>query len=280
MYPPVIYDDFKTSPGKLTALGNAPLATKRLAVVVDCEMVAVAGGSSELAQLCAVDLVTAEVLVNSLIQPNGRVIDWRTRHSGMTRDRMALAVRNGQALPGWQAARAELWKHVDGDTILVGHALQHDLKALHLIHHRVVDTSILTRLAVGPDCRRSWSLKALCAELANLVIQDHGRKGHDCLEDTLATREVFLRCILGPEALERWAVQKRMEEQVKALARDMAKSMRVGNVIAPDIYRTVSEDEDDGDEGYCHDSEVLHWSDIAEDLGWPHPDTGYDPWSD
>lgn len=30
---------------------------------------------------------------------------------------------------------------------------------------------------------------------------------------------------------------------------------------------------DSDDEG----ENILHWSDIAEDMGWPHPDTGYDP---
>ena len=36
--------------------------------------------------------------------------------------------------------------------------------------------------------------------------------------------------------------------------------------------------------GYHYDSkddmEILRWKDIAEDLGYPHPDAGYDPWSD
>ena len=41
-------------------------------------------------------------------------------------------------------------------------------------------------------------------------------------------------------------------------------------------YTSSSWGYDDDDD----DREILHWSDIAEDLGWPHPDTGYDPWSD
>jgi hypothetical protein len=34
------------------------------------------------------------------------------------------------------------------------------------------------------------------------------------------------------------------------------------------------------DIGYDEDDEILRWSDIAEDCGYPHPNTGYDPWSD
>jgi hypothetical protein len=40
-------------------------------------------------------------------------------------------------------------------------------------------------------------------------------------------------------------------------------------------YRIYSDSDSDEEDG-----EVLDWSDIAEDLGWPHPDTGYDTWSD
>ena len=39
---------------------------------------------SELAQLCAVDVLTGDVLINVLVQPQGRVVSWRTRYSGIT----------------------------------------------------------------------------------------------------------------------------------------------------------------------------------------------------
>jgi len=190
-------------------------------------MVGVVDGSSELAKLCVVDLFTAEVLINRLVQPTDRVIDWRARYSGIKAGDMALAVKSNQALRGWKAARQELWQFIDRDTVLMGHALQHDLKALHLIHLRVIDTSIVTRMAVSQACRRSWSLKMLCAELANRVIQNHGSEGHDCLEDTLAVREVFLRCVLYPQELARWAGIKHAEEQ------ERAKKRHAGRVTAP-----------------------------------------------
>jgi len=239
-------------------------------------MVSVRGGSSELAQLCLVDLVTAEVLINSLVQPTKQVTDWRTKYSGIRASDMALEVQNNRALRGWKAAQMELWKYVDSDTVIVGHALQHDLKALHVIHHRVMDTSIMTRLAVSQECKRSWSLKVLCAELADRDIQNHGAKGHICLEDTLGTREVFLQCILKPEKLMLWASKRLAEEQVKQLAQRLARSLHTERANLTTIDCNMPYDEDDDD----YESEVLRWSDIAEDLGWPHPDTGYDPWSD
>ncbi len=45
-------------------------------------------------------------------------------------------------------------------------------------------------------------------------------------------------------------------------------------------YVSSSHFESEHDEEHHDDDEILHWSDIAEDFGWPHPDTGYDPWSD
>ena len=276
VYPPVVYDDFERIPSSLPPLDKDPRTSRRFAVVLDCEMVGVKGGASELAQLCVVDLLTAEVLVNSLVEPTKQVVDWRTKYSGIRANDMMLAIRNNRALRGWKEAQMELSKYIDSNTLLIGHALQHDLKALHLIHYRVMDTSIMTRLAVSQECIRSWSLKTLCAELANRAIQNHGAKGHDCLEDTLATREVFLQCILQPEELERWASKRLVEEQVKALARKLEKSLRAERANSQAVGRTVSCDEE---EDY-YESEVLHWSDIAEDMGWPHPDTGYDPWSD
>jgi len=110
----------------------------------------------------------------------------------------------------------------------------------------------------------------------NRDIQNHGAKGHNCLEDTLGTREVFLRCVLQPETLTQWASKRLAEEQVKQLAQRLARSLRTERAIPTTVDCNMPYDEYEDD----YESEVLRWSDIAEDLGWPHPDTGYDPWSD
>ncbi|OCL11475.1 ribonuclease H-like protein, partial [Glonium stellatum] len=159
-------------------------------VALDCEMVGVKGGRSELALLSAVDYITGEVLINTFVYPNVKVVDWRTCFSGITPSAMNLAKSEGRILGGWEEARSELWKHIDASTILVGHALQHDLDVLRVVHNRVVDSGILAKNAVGAGVRRQWGLKILCAEFLGTKIQNHGKKGHDCLEDTYATREV------------------------------------------------------------------------------------------
>ncbi|KAI5819292.1 ribonuclease H-like domain-containing protein [Pyronema omphalodes] len=177
-------------------------AKKCLAVVLDCEMAGVKGGQGELIQLVAVDFVTGKTLINTLVAPTQPIIDWRSWISGVTKQDMDYAIRMGKALNGWQEARKELWKHIDSETILVGHALNHDLDALRMIHTNIVDSMILSKNVSenGQQC----SLMRMSKELLGMVIQNHGKSGHDCVEDTLATREVVLWCMRNPEGLKEW----------------------------------------------------------------------------
>ena len=242
-------------------------------------MVGVADGGSELAKLSVVDLSTAEVLINNFVQPTKQVIDWRTRWSGVTAVAMNRAIKCGQALRGWEAARQELWRFIDHNTILVGHALQHDLTALHLIHPRVVDTPIVTRTAVGQNCRRSWSLRVLSEKLARISIQNGGKEGHDCLEDAFAAREVLLRCILSPNEVSAWASAQREAVQKRTTRQQVVNPPRArGQATQPTSDGLLHDN--NIEEQFSSDSGPLQWSDVAEDFGWSHPDTGYDPWSD
>lgn len=75
-------------------------------------------------------------------------------------------------------------KYIKDNTILVGHALEHDL----------VDSGILPRNASGIR-RIRWGLQTLCSELLSVEIRKNKGGTHDCLEDVLATREVVLFCI-------------------------------------------------------------------------------------
>ncbi|PGH12767.1 hypothetical protein AJ80_06591 [Polytolypa hystricis UAMH7299] len=181
---------------------------KRRVVALDCEMVGVASGYDEVVSLGAVDVLTGDVLINALVVPTETVIAWRTSVSGVTPEMLRGAVTRGEALIGWQHARTELWKHIDAETILVGHSLNHDLRALHMVHTTVVDSAILTKSAVDPKCPRTWGLKSLCEELLSMEIQT-GKGGHDCLEDTFAAREVVLWCLRNPDLLDDWAERMR-----------------------------------------------------------------------
>lgn len=226
---------FVPTPAKINGVA------KRRAIALDCEMVGVAGGKSELALLCAVDLFSGEILIESLVFPIEPVKDWRSRYSGVTPAKMSAAKASGKALDGWPAARAKLFEFADADTILLGYGLHNDLKVLRIYHTRVVDPSILVAEAVfgkGKKMERMWKLKTLSREFLGVAIQT-SKYGHDCLEDTLAARELVLWCLKQPEQLKAWAQkafveyktekQKRTEQQKAKSEEEKRKSRMNGS---------------------------------------------------
>lgn len=68
--------------------------------------------------------------------------------------------------------QAILMSMFNSQTILVGHSLDSDLKALKLIHNVVVDTSVLFPHKMGPPKKRA--LKTLCIENLKRIIQESG----------------------------------------------------------------------------------------------------------
>ena len=74
------------------------------------------------------------------------------------------------------------------------------------------------------------------------------------------------------------------QEQLQELAKEKREAMLVATensnayergsrkLKLKDFGRHIDSDSDD--------TEVLRWSHFAEDCGWPHPNTGYGPWSD
>lgn len=69
--------------------------------------------------------------------------------------------------------QAVLLSMFNSKTILIGHSLESDLKALKLIHDMVIDTSILYPHKMGPPKKRA--LKTLCIENLKRIIQEDGK---------------------------------------------------------------------------------------------------------
>jgi DNA polymerase III epsilon subunit-like protein len=248
-----------------------PKNAKLSAVALDCEMVGVGEKSiSEIARISAIDYLTGEILIDSLVQPTQPVKDWRTKYSGITEDAMTEAIAQRKILSGWPEARASLFRHIDANTVLIGQSLQYDLLALGIQHERIVDSAILASAAVGRNAKRQWGLKDLCTQLLGIKIQNDDKAGHDSVEDAFAAREVVLWCMRHPDRLKQWGKKQRKEYYGKTMHKSKAKQgLSSSRTHLP--YRGI---------GYEEDDEILRWSDIAEDCGYPHPDTGYDPWSD
>jgi DNA polymerase III epsilon subunit-like protein len=219
------------------APGLNPKAPRQQAICLDCEMVGVGhkGLTSALARVSAIDFFTGVLLVNTLVEPLLDVKDWRTQWSGITAKAMEEAVASGKVLKGSSAARAELFKFMDSQTILVGHSLQFDLAALGIRHEATVDSSILAKSAVGRGVKREWALKTLCKELLKITVQDNGKNGHDAVEDALAAREVVLWCLQHNAELKSWGEKKRKEHFKKL-------QMKGRPVVPRRIYESDSDD--------------------------------------
>ena len=201
-------------------------------------------GSNELILMCVVDFLTGETLINKLVGPSSRIFNWRTRYSGVRREHMVCAEKIGDTLNGWQGARAELWKYMDKNTVLIGHSLNNDLDAIKLAHRNIVDSSILARNAVGPLFGLQWGLKRMCKQLLNINIQT-GSRGHDCVEDTLAARELVLWCMRNPQQFKDWgaATRRGVMESMKLIG---AEAGEEGEEVKAGVMEDGGGDEGEG----------------------------------
>ncbi|KAI9376221.1 hypothetical protein BJX61DRAFT_446080 [Aspergillus egyptiacus] len=215
---PKTWDVFEETPRSVPGESGK----KRKAIVLDCERVELGpDGRPEVAYISAVDFFTGEILLNGHVQFPDRDAEGNPLWSKprWRRDVVAAAAAAGQALQDWQSARRALWEYAGADTVLIGHALHNDLSLLRIIHRTIVDSSILTADAVfnsapAMQLLRIFRLKIIARDLLGQTIQSTGRKkgkrrGHDCLEDTYATRDVVISCLRYPKLLAVWASKAR-----------------------------------------------------------------------
>ncbi|KAK9472293.1 ribonuclease H-like domain-containing protein [Dipodascopsis tothii] len=146
-------------------------------VALDCEFVGVGpeGKESALARVSIVNF-HGTVVLDCFVRPKERVTDWRTWVSGVRPEDMAGA----RSFEEVQAVVSDILK----DRVLVGHAINHDLKALQVAHPRsqIRDTSKhpdFKKLSKG----RTPGLKRLAKEILGQDIQG---AEHSSVEDARA----------------------------------------------------------------------------------------------
>lgn len=134
-------------------------------IAMDCEMIHTTAGST-VARVSVVtpttdpyasDLDTQwEVVFDELIQlPRSVVaIDYLTRFSGLTAAQFETTETSKPLLP-LPLIKEALSALVDQDTIIMGHALENDLKALRIVHNKVIDTVMLFPHRAGMPYRRA-----------------------------------------------------------------------------------------------------------------------------
>ncbi|EMD40752.1 hypothetical protein CERSUDRAFT_103131 [Gelatoporia subvermispora B] len=161
---------------------TSPVDTALDIVALDCEMIYTTGGM-RVARVSVVDSKGKDIFDELVRMDDGvEVIDFNTRFSGITPEDHAKAL-----LP-LSAIRRSLDSLISSNTIIIGHALENDLKTLRMIHHRCVDTAVLFPHPQGPPYRRA--LRALAKECLGQTIQAGGAAGHSSLEDSIATLNI------------------------------------------------------------------------------------------
>lgn len=174
------------------------------AVCFDCEMCYTVFGL-ELIRLTAISWPENEMLLDVLVRPLGTVIDLNSRYSGVWPEHFADAIpyETWKAqqqtttpptssplpiVPSPACARALLLTYLAPSTPLIGHAIDNDLNATRLCHPSIIDTILLYPHPRGLPLRNG--LKKLAGKFLEREIQNGGERGHDSLEDAVATGDL------------------------------------------------------------------------------------------
>ncbi|KAK5583545.1 hypothetical protein RB653_005142 [Dictyostelium firmibasis] len=161
-------------------LNNLNLKVKEM-LAIDCEMCRTEGGELELTRISIVN-EQRKVILNEFVLPEKPIIDYLTQYSGITMDSLKNVTNRLSDI------HEKLDNLIGPDTVLIGHSLENDLKAMKFIHRKIIDTAIL--FPTGSNGK--FPLKYLTKKYLNRIIQSNknGKLGHDSIEDARAVMEL------------------------------------------------------------------------------------------
>ena len=159
-------------------------------VALDCEMIKTKKNPDdaeekeqyELARLSVTDK-KGRTLIDEIFKPVNKVIDLLTPFSGITEEMIEKATKFSNE------GRAVLGTVCDKNTIIVGHGLENDFKALRLFHTRVIDTSLVYNNEKGVKYPRKPSLISLSKRYIGKDFREEG-KSHDSVDDAKISFEL------------------------------------------------------------------------------------------
>ncbi|KAG9292512.1 hypothetical protein G9A89_002165 [Geosiphon pyriformis] len=156
---------------------------KNRLLALDCEMVGI-GPKAKKNALARVSIVDYEgkTVLDTFVKPKNEVTDYRTPFSGVTPELLESA-------PLFDEVKIQV-ENLLKDRILIGFALQHDLKVLEIRHPMILTRNIQLYKNFRKMSRvgRYPSLKFLAKEILGIKIQENA---HDSVEDARATMELY-----------------------------------------------------------------------------------------
>lgn len=145
---------------------------------IDCEMVYTQHGM-EVAKVTVVG-VRGSIVYESYIKPTEKIWDYNTNYSGIT----SKQLKHARPL---SLIQTDLLKFISAETILIGHGLENDLRALKIVHKKCIDTTMLYPHRNGLPYKRG--LKSLAWSYLRKEIQ---AGSHCSMEDSLSCLELVL----------------------------------------------------------------------------------------
>lgn len=147
---------------------------------LDCEMCYTTKGL-ELTRVTIVD-TDCKTVYESLVKPLNPIVDYNTRFSGITKEQM------DKTSTSILQVQANILHLCNSKTILIGHSLESDMKALKIVHSNIIDTAVLFPHKLGLPHKRA--LRALASDYLKKIIQND-ISGHDSAEDALTCMELI-----------------------------------------------------------------------------------------
>jgi RNA exonuclease 1 len=103
----------------------------RPAVAIDCEMGTALSGDSELIRVSMIDYFSGATLLDNIVEPDVPMRHLNTRFSGVSWADVNRARRQKTCLQGKAGARWAIWRYVGPTTLVIGHSVSNDLRALN-----------------------------------------------------------------------------------------------------------------------------------------------------